>query len=170
MGYNGSENFAPGLRFGFFPAFSLGYTITNEPFFPKNDWVTLIKLRGSYGQTGNSNINGNRFLYLPGTWQFFQGHMGWNPQTQGANFGTNGNWLQGVRELTAGNPNVTWEKATKINVGMDAGFFQDKLHAYVDFFWEDRKDILLSNASTLPAVTSLPANCVNEGRVKNHGF
>ena len=171
IGYNGSENFAPGKRYGTFPSVSVGWIPSQEKWWaPVKDVVSYLKFRGSYGLVGNDNTNGARFLYLPGTWQFFQGHMGWNPQTQGANFGTNGNWLQGVRELTAGNPNVTWEKATKINVGMDAGFFNDKLHAYVDFFWEDRKDILVSNASTLPAVTSLPANYVNEGRVKNHGF
>ena len=171
IGYNGSENFAPGKRYGTFPSVSLGWIPSQETWWaPVKDVVSYLKFRGSYGLVGNDNTNGARFLYLPGTWQFFQGHMGWNPQTQGANFGTNGNWLQGVRELTAGNPNVTWEKATKINIGMDAGFFNDKLHAYVDVFWEDRKDILVSNASTLPAVTSLPANYVNEGRVKNHGF
>ena len=171
IGYNGSENFAPGKRYGTFPSVSVGWIPSQEKWWaPVKDVVSYLKFRGSYGLVGNDNTNGARFLYLPGTWQFFQGHMGWNPQTQGANFGTNGNWLQGVRELTAGNPNVTWEKATKINVGVDAGFFNDKLHAYVDVFWEDRKDILVSNSSTLPAVTSLPANYVNEGRVKNHGF
>ena len=171
IGYNGSENFAPGKRYGTFPSVSVGWIPSQEKWWePVKNVISYLKFRGSYGLVGNDNTNGARFLYLPGTWQFFQGHMGWNPQTQGANFGTNGNWLQGVRELTAGNPNVTWEKATKINVGVDAGFFKDKLHAYVDFFWEDRKDILVSNASTLPAVTSLPANYVNEGRVKNHGF
>ena len=171
LGYNGSENFAPGKRYGLFPSVSLGWIPSQEQWWePVKKVVSYLKFRGSYGLVGNDYTNGARFLYLPGTWQFFQGHMGWNPQTQGANFGTNGNWLQGVRELTAGNPNVTWEKATKINVGVDAGFFKDKLHAYVDFFWEDRRDILVSNASTLPAVTSLPANYVNEGRVKNHGY
>ena len=171
IGYNGSENFAPGKRYGTFPSVSVGWIPSQEKWWaPVKDVISYLKFRGSYGLVGNDNTNGARFLYLPGTWQFFQGHMGWNPQTQGANFGTNGNWLQGVRELTAGNPNVTWEKATKINIGMDAGFFKDQLHAYVDFFWEDRKDILVSNASTLPAVTSLPANYVNEGRVKNHVF
>ena len=171
IGYNGSENFAPGKRYGTFPSVSVGWIPSQEKWWaPVKNVISYLKFRGSYGLVGNDNTNGARFLYLPGTWQFFQGHMGWNPQTQGANFGTSGNWLQGVRELTAGNPNVTWEKATKINVGIDAGFFKDQLHAYVDFFWEDRKDILVSNASTLPAVTSLPANYVNEGRVKNHGF
>ena len=171
IGYNGSENFAPGKRYGTFPSVSVGWIPSQEKWWaPVKNVISYLKFRGSYGLVGNDNTNGARFLYLPGTWQFYNGSMTWNPQERGANFGVNGNWLPAVKELTAGNPNVTWEKATKINIGMDAGFFQDKLHAYVDFFWEDRKDILVSNESTLPAVTSLPANYVNEGRVKNHGF
>ena len=171
IGYNGSENFAPGKRYGTFPSVSLGWIPSQEKWWaPIKPVVSYLKFRASYGLVGNDNTNGARFLYLPGAWSFYTGSMTWNPQERGANFGVNGNWLPAVKELTAGNPNVTWEKATKINVGMDAGFFNDKLHAYVDFFWEDRKDILVSNASTLPAVTSLPANYVNEGRVKNHGF
>jgi len=67
MGYNGTENFAPGKRFGFFPAFSLGWVVTNEKFFPKNNIVTYLKLRGSYGEVGNDQVGGRRFLYLPST-------------------------------------------------------------------------------------------------------
>ena len=171
IGYNGSENFAPGKRYGTFPSVSVGWIPSQEKWWaPVKDVVSYLKFRASYGIVGNDSTNGARFLYLPGAWQFYQGSMTVNPQDRGTNFGTNGNWLQAVKELTAGNPNVTWETATKINVGVDAGFFKDQLHAYVDFFWEDRKDILVSNASTLSAVTSLPSSYVNEGRVKNHGF
>ena len=171
IGYNGSENFAPGRRYGTFPSVSVGWIPSQEQWWaPMKNAISYLKFRASYGLVGNDSTNGARFLYLPGTWQFYNGSMTWNPQDRGANFGVNGNWLPAVKELTAGNPNVTWETATKINLGVDAGFFKDRLHAYVDFFWEDRRDILVSNASTLPAVTSLPANYVNEGRVKNHGF
>ena len=171
IGYNGSENFAPGNRYGLFPSVSLGWIPSQEKWWqPIKPVVSYFKLRASYGLVGNDSTNGARFLYLPGAWQFYTGSMTVNPQNRGTNFGTNGNWLQAVKELTAGNPNVTWETATKINLGVDAGFFNDKLHAYVDFFWEDRKDILVSNASTLPAITSLPSSYVNEGRVKNHGY
>ena len=171
IGYNGSENFAPGKRYGLFPSISLGWIPSNEPWWePMKNFIGYLKLRGSYGIVGNDSTNGARFLYLPGAWQFYTGSMTVDPQNRGANFGTNGNWLQAVKELTSGNPNVTWETARKINLGVDAGFFKDHLHAYVDFFWEDRRDILVSNKSTLPAVTSLPASYVNEGRVKNHGY
>ena len=171
IGYNGSENFAPGKRYGLFPSISLGWIPSNESWWePISGFISYLKLRGSWGLVGNDYTNGARFLYLPGAWQFYTGAMTVNPQKRGANFGTSGNWLQAVKELTSGNPNVTWETASKVNLGVDANFFKGRLHTYVDFFWEDRKGILVSNASTLPAVTSLPSSYVNEGRVKNHGF
>lgn len=171
IGYNGSENFAEGKRYGVFPSFSVGWIPSSEKFWePIKSVIGYLKLRGSWGRVGNDNTNGARFLYLPGAWQFYQGSMTTNPQSRGANFGTSGNWLQAVKELTAGNPNVTWETATKINFGVDAAFINDRLTVNLDLFWEDRKDILVSNASLLPAVTSLPSSYVNEGRVKNHGY
>ena len=171
LGYNGSENFAPGKRYGLFPSVSLGWIPSEEAWWSgMKKYIGYLKFRGSFGIVGNDNTNGARFLYLPGAWQFYQASMTTDPYSRGANFGTSGNWLQAARELTSGNPNVTWETAKKINVGMDAAFFRDRLHAYVDFFWEDRNHILVSNSSTLPAVTSLPSSYVNEGRVKNHGY
>ena len=171
IGYNGSENFAPGKRYGVFPSVSLGWIPSSEPWWePVKNVITYLKLRGSWGLVGNDNTNGARFLYLPGAWQFYTGSTTVNPQNRGANFGTSGGWLQAVKELTSGNPNVTWETASKVNLGVDAAFLRDRLHAYVDVFWEDRQHILVSNASTLPAVTSLPSSYVNEGRVKNHGY
>ena len=171
IGYNGSENFAPGKRYGVFPSVSLGWIPSQESWWePIKPYIGYLKLRGSYGLVGNDNTNGARFLYLPGQWQFYTGATTVNPQKRGANFGTSGDWLQAVKELTSGNPNVTWETARKINLGVDAAFLRDRLHAYVDVFWEDRNHILVSNEATLPAVTSLPSSYVNEGRVKNHGY
>ena len=171
IGYNGSENFAPGKRYGTFPSISVGWIPSSEKWWePLKNIIGYLKIRGSYGLVGNDNTNGARFLYLPGTWQFYTGSMTVNPEARGANFGSGGNWLQAVRELTSGNEGVTWETAKKTNIGVDAAFFKDRLHAYVDFFWEDRNHILVSNESTLPAVTSLPSSYVNEGRVKNHGY
>ncbi|MBO5581270.1 MAG: TonB-dependent receptor [Bacteroidales bacterium] len=170
IGRNGSENFAPGRRYGTFPSVSVGWIPSMESWWePLKNVVSYLKIRGSYGIVGNDNTNGARFLYLPGAWQFYTGATTVNPQKRGANFGTSGGWLQAVKELTTGNPNVTWETAAKTNVGVDVRFF-NRLSAYVDFFWEDRKDILVSNASALSAVTSLPSSYVNQGRVKNHGF
>ena len=172
IGYNGSENFAEGKRYGTFPSFSVGWIPSSEKWWePIKKYIGYLKRRGSWGKVGNDNTNGARFLYLPGAWQFYRGTMTSNPQDRGANFGTGGaGWLQAVRELTAGNPNVTWETASKWNLGVDAAFINDRLTVNFDIFWEDRKDILVSNGSLLPAVTSLPVSYVNEGRVKNHGY
>ena len=171
IGYNGSENFAPGKRYGTFPSISVGWIPSSESWWePIKPVIGYLKLRGSYGLVGNDSTNGARFLYLPGAWQFYTGAMTVNPQKRGTNFGTSGNWLQAVKELTSGNENVTWETAKKINLGVDVAFLRDRLHAYVDFFWEDRNHILVSNEATLPAVTYLPSSYVNEGRVKNHGY
>ena len=171
IGYNGSENFAPGKRYGLFPSISLGWIPSSEKWWePVKDVVSYLKIRGSWGLVGNDNTNGARFLYQPGAWSFYTGKMTTHPEIRGTNFGTSGDWLKAVRELTSGNPNVTWETASKFNVGVDATFFKGHLHTYVDFFWEDRKGILVSNEDTLPAVTYLPASVVNEGRVKNRGY
>lgn len=173
MGYNGSENFAPKLRFGFFPAVSLGYTITNEPFFPKNDYVTLIKIRGSYGQTGNSNIGGNRFLYLPGTWA----EHGYSTPMEGYSWGSsNGTTLNpsfnGKYEYSTGNPVVTWEKKESYNIGLDLKFFKDRLSISGDVFKDERNNIL-TKLETVSAVVGMSASAlppVNVGRMSNKGF
>ncbi|MBE6281636.1 MAG: TonB-dependent receptor [Bacteroides sp.] len=171
MGYNGSENFAPGKRYGFFPSASIGWTPSEEKFWePIKKVVSYMKIRASIGQVGNDNMGGARFLYLPGAYTFINGSSGHNGNGT-ANFGTNnGNWLPGAAEATAGNPDVTWEVATKQNYGVDMKFFNDRLSLSADFFFEDRKNILVSNASSLPAITGQQATSINFGRVKNHGY
>src|SRR5690606_28737004 len=73
VGYNGSENFPDSKRFGFFPAYSLGWVVSNESFFPKQFPVSYLKIRGSYGEVGNDKIGGDRFLYLPSTYSYLTG-------------------------------------------------------------------------------------------------
>ena len=70
IGYNGTENFAEGHRFGVFPAYSLGWVLSEEPFFPRNDYVSFIKIRGTYGEVGNDKIGGDRFLYRPTSYTY----------------------------------------------------------------------------------------------------
>lgn len=172
MGYNGSENFAKGKRFGFFPSASIGWIASSEKFWePIRPVVSYFKLRGSIGKVGNDQGVG-RFLYLPGTWQFYTNNGGaWWTNDRTGNFGTNnGSWMPGARENSNGNPDVTWETATKQNYGIDIRFFKDRLSFSADFFWEDRKNILVSNETTIAGITSLKPSSVNFGRVKNHGY
>ena len=168
MGYNGSENFPEGKRFGFLPAYSLGWLASNESFFPKSDYVTYVKVRGSLGKVGNDHITipgtnppiDARYLYLPDTWQYGGGYT----------FGTlnNRNPVTGAYENTLGNPNVTWETATKSNIGIDIHLFTDKLSITYDHFNEHRKNIL-SYKGTVPAIVAATLPPYNLGEVKNWG-
>ena len=116
VGYNGSENFAPGKRFGLFPAVSAGWVLTEENFMqPLKPWLSYFKLRASYGVVGNDRVSGNyRFLYLPDSY---------NPSTGSYYFGNSiSTAWQGAVESKIGNPDVTWETAAKQNYGVDAYF------------------------------------------------
>lgn len=172
MGYNGSENFAKGKRFGFFPSASVGWIASSEKFWkPISKVITYFKIRGSIGKVGNDQGVG-RFLYLPGTWQFYTNNGGaWWTNDRTGNFGTaNNSFMPGARESSNGNPDVTWETAIKQNYGFDARFLGDRLSIGVDLFWEDRKNILVSNETTIAGITALKPNSINYGRVKNHGY
>lgn len=172
MGYNGSENFAKGKRFGFFPSASVGWIASSEKFWkPISKIVTYLKIRGSIGKVGNDQGVG-RFLYLPGTWQFYNNNGGaWWTNDRTGNFGTaNGSFMPGARESSNGNPDVTWETAVKQNYGFDARFLNDRLSLGVDLYWEDRKNILVSNETTVAGISALKPNSINYGRVKNHGY
>ena len=172
MGYNGSENFAKGKRFGFFPSASLGWIVSSENFWePLRDVISYFKLRASVGKVGNDQGIG-RFLYLPGTWEFYNNNGGaWWTNDRTGNFGiNNGLWMDGARESSNGNPDVTWETATKQNYGINVRFFRDRLAIGFDYFLEDRKNILVSNETTLPGISALKPSSVNFGRVKNHGY
>ena len=132
MGYNGSENFAKGKQFGFFPAGSVGYVITEEKFIPKNNVLTFLKFRASYGQVGNDKLGNNRFLFTPDA--FRVGNQYW--------FGLNQNRQTGYTEARLGNRDVTWEVATKMNLGVDFRFFKEKVSLTADYFTESREQIL----------------------------
>lgn len=164
MGYNGSENFPEGKRYGFFPAVSLGWVLSEESFFPKNNFLSYLKFRGSYGETGNDKLGDNRFLYLLGAYEYGTGSY---------MFGTTGLDKQkytSAWEGKLGNPDVTWERAIKHNYGMDLYFFKNRLSINADYFTENRDNILI-NRQTVPGFTgisTLPA--ANLGHVKNHGY
>ncbi len=107
-GYNGSENFAKGRRFGFFPAFSAGWRISQESFMERtSDWLSNLKLRASYGQVGNDNANNQRFLY----------EQKWSQIGNDYYFGNSG--VTGIFEQQYPNYLVTWERAHKYNIGLE---------------------------------------------------
>lgn len=163
MGYNGSENFAPGKRFGLFPAVSAGWVLTEENFMQNIPFISYMKLRASYGMVGNDIMGSNRFLYLPDSYDA-------NSSTWAYSFGIdNPVYALAAIEGTIGNPDVTWEKARKQNYGIDINFFNDKLGIVFDYFSDHRYDIL-SRRNTVPAIVSLNLPVQNLGIVDNHGF
>ena len=165
MGYNGTENFAAGRRFGFFPAVSAGWVVSEEPFFPKNNWVVYMKLRATYGEVGNDKIGGDRFLYLPSVYGETSGKL------TGYNFGSSATpvYSQMIEEKRLGNPLLTWEKARKLNLGVDMNFLKNHLTVSFDYFKERRNNIL-SNRNSAPMLIGASLPAYNMGEMENAGF
>lgn len=168
LGYNGTEQFAPGQRFGVFPAVSAGWVPTNEAFFSQNKWITFLKFRGSYGEIGNDRIGGRRYLYLPNTFNLNQG--GYHFGHSGDN--SDGPYYPGAAEAALGNPNVTWERSKKINVGADLRLINDKLSLTFDWFKEDRQNIL-TTLGIIPGTYGVASSGIppaNVGVTTNQGY
>lgn len=161
IGYNGSENFAPGKRYGVFPAFSLGWVASEEKFMKNVTFIDFLKLRGSYGVVGNDILENYRFLYLPDSFSASSG---------GYNFGVDiPNSYPGAAEQLLGNPNLTWETSVKQNYGIDLKVLNQRLSISADVFFEKRKDILIKQ-NTVPGHVAADLPVVNLGKVNNHGY
>lgn len=161
MGYNGSENFARGHRFGFFPAVALGWMMSSEPWFePARKVIDMWKWKASYGKVGNDDIGGTRrWVYEPtiatgGSWYY--GESG----NQGGS---------GIRVGEVENLDASWEEALKLNVGVEFSLF-NKVRVQADYFREQRKGIFLKRAG-LPAIVGVSTiPYVNIGETLNRGF
>lgn len=164
VGYNGSENFAPGNRYGFFPAVSGGWVLTQEEFLKDNPVVNFLKIRASYGIVGNDRYHPygtgfmDRFLYLPNSYFIGSGYQ----------FGTGTSWSPGAYEKSFGNSGLSWEKSAKQNYGIDFSLFNQKLSGSIDYFYEKRTDIL-AKASTDPIIHAMSLPVLNLGIVSNKG-
>jgi TonB-linked SusC/RagA family outer membrane protein len=171
VAYNGSENFAPGSRFGIFPSYSAGWVPTEESFFPKNKIISFLKIRGSYGEVGNDQIgdnflfSNNRFLYRPTS---FSRSFGYNTGFNNSGYGLIGG-RAGTREGRGSNPGLTWERAIKSNIGFDAYMINDKVNLTVDLFQENRDNILAS-FQTIGGAAGFQAAPENFGKMTNKGF
>lgn len=168
-GLNGTEQFAEGKRFGFFPAVSAGWVPTAEEFFPKNDILTFMKIRASYGEVGNDQLGGSRrFYYLPDTYNLNTGgyYLG------NSNGSVQNTFFYGASEGSLGNPNITWERARKVDAGLETRFFSDRLSVGFDYFYEKR-DNILTTLGIIPAIYGVPSNQVppaNVGITMNQGY
>lgn len=157
-GHNGSEQFAPKNRFGSFPAFSVGWILSNESFLRNSPFLTNLKVRFSHGKTGNDKLGEERFLYQ----SFINMEGGVFP---GLGRG------QSVAQGRMGNEALQWEIAQKTNMGIDVELLKS-LSLTVDFFKEHRDKILISR-KTIPILQGVPLENiprVNIGEVDNKGF
>lgn len=160
FGYNGSENFDKGKRFGFFPSIAAGWLVSEEPFLKsKLKYLTKLKLRGSVGKAGNDNIGGRRFAYIT---TIYTG-------TSGYNWGdTSQIGRDGITEGDIGVSDLTWETALKYNLGFELGLWNE-LDLHVDLFKEKRTNIFMQR-SIIPSQTGFITNpWANYGKVNNGG-
>jgi len=159
-GYNGSEQFAPGnTRFGFFPAASIGWVLSNEAFMKNQKLITNLKVRASYGKVGNDKLGNDRFLYLD------------NVSVVTGGFSSSLGSGKYVNEDLFGNPLISWETAYKQNYGVELSLLKD-LAFTGDLFFEKRDNILISRGS-IPAIQGIPLGVLpkqNLGQVNNKGF
>lgn len=162
--YNGSEKFSKDHRFAFFSSGGLGWVISNENFMKSFSFLDLLKVRGSYGEIGDDNISG-RFLYLT-QWSYGgNSTLGLNGEAAETSPYT---WYN---EAAVGNPDVHWEKVKKTNFGVDFGLFNGLINGKIDYFKDDRSDILISgNSRAIPSYYGTQAPVANLGRVENKGY
>jgi TonB-linked SusC/RagA family outer membrane protein len=162
LGMQATETFAKGNRTGYFPAASAGWILTEEDFLKDNQILNFLKIKASYGLTGNDRLQGYtsdyRFLYLQG-YNYSYNYY----------FGKTISQAPGMRQVYLTNPDITWEKDKKLNLGFEAALF-GMLDVSFDYFSNNRYDIFASPARTIPSYSGIPTTYLNLGKTKNHGF
>ena len=182
VGYNGSENFAPGRRFGTFPAGSIGWILSEEKFWkPISKVASFFKIRASWGLVGNDKTqDAIRFMYLADpyitgsygltnnmtNWADTYGYLFGNAQS-GTVQGTSS--IAGAYESIKNNPDIGWEKAFKQDYGFDLYFFGDRFKTTFDYYREHRTDILVRDA-TVPSTIGFTMPYTNAGETKSWGW
>lgn len=161
MGINGSENFPKGKRYGIFPAYSLGWVVTDEPFMKSVEkFMSFLKIRGSYGLVGDDS-GGGRFIYIDGVYNFFPKttNVATNRYGYYGNFGDQTRtFITSIQEGSIANTDVTWAKAAKKNIGFDAKVFGKKMDITFDYFEEKRTDIITTLQNMPTYLYPTPAN------------
>jgi TonB-linked SusC/RagA family outer membrane protein len=156
--YEGSDKFPSNKRYGLFPAGSFGWVISQENFMKDVDFIDFFKIRSSMGLIGNDAIGGERYIYD----QQFHGAEGYLFGIAPADPGS-------LREWRVANPDVTWEKDKKINMGLEASLF-GRIDFSFDYFRNKRTDILVVSDATLPSYLGMISPYLNQGEMTNSGF
>ncbi len=145
--YDGSSRFAPSGRWGLFPAFSAGWVLTKEPFLANSSWLTSLKLRLSYGLTGDQEIGDFRYqsYWIPGRYD----------------------GVAGLRPFNIGNSNLTWQRNKMFNLGADFELFRGRLSGSVEFFKGNRTKLL--SQAVLPATSGFSSISINAGDIETKG-
>lgn len=160
-GYNGTDNFSPDNRYGFFPALSLGWAISEENFLKDVSFLDLLKLRASYGLTGDDQITGRR-------WLFYSEYLQSGSYLYGATLQSTAAIIEGAMA----NRDVSWQKSQKSNLGLELKLFNSRIGLTADVFYEYRYDQLIASG-TVPGIIGVDqANLpmLNSGKVENKGF
>ena len=160
IGINGSENFSPGKRYGTFPAFGVGWVVSNESFWKSQSFISYLKLRYTIGWVGSDTTTDRRFMY-----QSVMGSEGIYGNRFGEDYGLTGGW-----SILKYGVNVSWARARKQDLGIDINFFKDRLSLTVDLFDEYRDKIFLRRR-VIPEYAGFVENpYANLGIVKNRGI
>lgn len=173
FGYNGSENFADGHRWGFFPAYSMAWNIGEEPLVQKNfPWINMFKIRYSHGKVGADTTGGDRFPYLYTIIRKSYKDGDRTIEIPGYTFGQdyNSNRFLGTYYFQVASPSVTWEVAKKDDIGVDLVLFDNKFSLTFDYFYESRTGIYMPRKylNALAGLESMPK--ANVGSVTTKGF
>ncbi len=151
--YDGSSRFGDGHRWGLFPSFSAGWRVSEEQFLADNEFISNLRLRGSWGKLGNQEIGLYRYL---DTYNLAQGYA----------FG--GIPVSGAAVTTAGNPIITWESTTMRNIGFDLAILNNRVEVVAEYFWNLTEDILLN--LPIPVTIGVGAPTQNAASVSNNGY
>lgn len=168
FGATGSENFMSGHRWGVFPSVGGAWFVSHENFMENSlDYLSKLKIRASYGISGNDIVGENRFAYREKLANGSSYNFGINiGEGGGASNGSGTTWIESVFAA----PNLTWETESKINTGIDLGFFRGRIDLSVDYFYNIRKDILMQRV-TIPTVAGFRENPYqNFGKTENKGI
>ncbi|RFZ86024.1 TonB-dependent receptor [Mucilaginibacter terrenus] len=159
--YDGSYLFGPGKRFGFFPAFSAGWRLSEEKFIKDNfNWIDNLKLRASWGQSGAYPRQGGGIR----TYDYLSPY-----NVYGNSAVLNGSATQGIYEALQGNPNITWEKSVKTDVGFEATLWKGALSIEADYFSDKRSNMLVGVSGALPGEYGIGLGFENGGEMVNRG-